>query len=92
MVEDYDEFRPIDELKQPRQPWACHERISYKLCEWRVELLVLLYLQLPSSWRDNVSLSAVVLDERQHGMALRSVVETPTGPMTMRSNSEAIKI
>jgi hypothetical protein len=42
------------------------------------------YLQLLSSWWENVPLSAVVLDERQHGVALRSLAETPTGPMMMR--------
>jgi hypothetical protein len=31
-----------------------------------------------------VPLSAVVLDERQHGVALRALAETPTGPMMMR--------
>jgi len=51
------------------------------------------YLQMLSSWWENVSLSAVVLDERQHGMALRTLAETPTWPMTMtalRGNGEAI--
>ena len=38
----------------------------------------------------DVCLSAVVLDERQHGVTLRSLAETPTGPMTMRGNIEAI--
>jgi hypothetical protein len=46
------------------------------------------YLQLATSC-ESVSLSAVVLDKRQHGVTLRSLAETPTGPMTMRGNGEA---
>jgi hypothetical protein len=49
------------------------------------------YLQLLSSWRENLSVSTVVLDGRRQGVALTSLTETPTGLMTMRGNSEAIE-
>jgi len=45
----------------------------------RVELLVLSPIAVLKE-----GVSAVVPDERQHGVALRSLVETPTGPMMVR--------
>jgi hypothetical protein len=52
----------------------------------RVDLLVLSPIAVL-----NVSVSAFDLDERQYGVALRSLAATPTGPMRVRGNGEAIK-